>query len=96
MAKKIKILHILWFGRSGGAQRFVRDIIKYSDKDKFDHAVCFLSDGGAAAPKVEGKSSPRYRAFLQARIVRMQAEEKVPYIAPRLDPMTLRTGQDRA
>ena len=34
--------------------------------------------------------------LIQPRIVRMQAEEKVAYIAPRLDPMTLRTGQDRA
>ena len=33
---------------------------------------------------------------VEPRIVRMQAEEKVPYIAPGLDPMTLRAGQDRA
>ena len=52
MDKKIKVLHLLWFGRSGGAQRFVRDIIKYSDKDRFDHAVCFLSEGGAAAEEI--------------------------------------------
>ena len=34
--------------------------------------------------------------LIQSRIVRMQAEEKVAYIAPGLDPMTLGAGQDRA
>ena len=33
--------------------------------------------------------------LFQTRVVRMQAEEKFAYIAPRLDPMTLRTGEDR-
>ena len=34
--------------------------------------------------------------LLQPRIVRMQAEEKVPHVRPWLDPMALCTGQDRA
>ena len=34
--------------------------------------------------------------LVQPGIVRVQAEEKFAYVAPRLDPMTLRTGQDRA
>ena len=34
--------------------------------------------------------------LIQPRIVRMQAEEEFAYIAPWLDPMALRTGQDRA
>ncbi len=34
--------------------------------------------------------------LLQPRIVRMQAEEKVPHVRPRLDPMALCTGQDCA
>ena len=33
--------------------------------------------------------------LLQAQIVRMQAEQKVADVSPRLDAMTLRTGQDR-
>ena len=33
--------------------------------------------------------------FLQPRIVRMQAQEKVADVAPWFDAMTLRTGQDR-
>ena len=51
------------------------------------YELAALSDGGAAAPKVEGKSSPRYRAFLQARIVeyeKLHAEVKAldPQAAP--------------
>jgi|GEM_PF-6261669 len=42
----IRVLHILWSGRSGGAERFVRDITIYSDKRRFNHHVCFLSQGG--------------------------------------------------
>jgi len=34
--------------------------------------------------------------LIQPRIVCMQAEEKVTDIAPWLEPMTLRAGQDRA
>jgi hypothetical protein len=34
--------------------------------------------------------------LVQPRIVRMQAEEKVAHVTPWLDPMTLRTGEDRA
>jgi|SRR3990170_258542 len=46
MNKKIKVLHILWSGRSGGAEKFVRDITLYADKEEFEHEVCFLSIGG--------------------------------------------------
>ena len=49
MPSKIKVLHILWSGRSGGAERFVRDIAAYSDNTKFEHVVCFLSSGGIIA-----------------------------------------------
>ncbi len=42
----VRVLHILWSGHSGGAERFVRDITLYSDKKKFLHTVCFLSHGG--------------------------------------------------
>jgi len=34
--------------------------------------------------------------LVQPPIVRVQAEEKFAYVAPRLDAMTLRTGEDRA
>jgi hypothetical protein len=33
--------------------------------------------------------------LLQPRIVRMQAQQKIAYVAPWFDAMTLRTGQDR-
>ena len=50
--KKIKVLHVLWTGRIGGAERFIRDIITYSDREKFEHAVCYLSDGGVLAQQI--------------------------------------------
>ena len=34
--------------------------------------------------------------LIEPWIIRMQAEEKVADIAPWLEPMTLRAGQDRA
>ena len=34
--------------------------------------------------------------LIEPRIVRMQAEEKVAYLAPWLESMALRAGQDRA
>jgi glycosyltransferase involved in cell wall biosynthesis len=43
---KIRVLHILWTGRTGGAERFVRDIFHFSDQNKFEHALCFLAKGG--------------------------------------------------
>lgn len=46
MTGKIRILHILWSGYSGGAERLVKDIHTFYDRTKFDHQVCFLSDGG--------------------------------------------------
>ena len=33
--------------------------------------------------------------LVQPRIVRMQAEKKLANVTPRLDPMTLRPGEDR-
>ena len=50
--KKIKVLHILWSGRSGGAEKFVSDITIYSDKERFEHEVCFLSQGGWVAERI--------------------------------------------
>ena len=44
MTSKIKILHLLWSGHFGGAEKFVKDIVTYSDKEHFEHTVCFLSD----------------------------------------------------
>ena len=49
---RIKIFHILWSGRAGGAERFVKDIVQYSDKAKFQHVVCFLSQGGRLAEEM--------------------------------------------
>ena len=34
--------------------------------------------------------------LLQTQVVGMQAEKKFAYVAPQFDPITLRTGQDRA
>ncbi len=48
----IKVLHILWSGHSGGAERFVRDITFYSDRKRFNHQVCFLSEGGRLADEM--------------------------------------------
>jgi len=33
--------------------------------------------------------------LVQPLVIRMQAQQKIAYVAPRLDPMTLRTGEDR-
>lgn len=46
MIDRVKILHVLWAGHSGGAERFVRDITAFSDKTKFEHQVVFLSNPG--------------------------------------------------
>lgn len=43
IANKTKILHILWTGRSGGMEKFVRDIALYSDKKQFKQYICFLA-----------------------------------------------------
>lgn len=48
----VNVLHVLWSGRTGGAERFVRDIIRYSDKGRFRHSVCFLSEGGVLAEQM--------------------------------------------
>ena len=46
MVGRIRVLHVLWTGYSGGAERLVRDILTFYDRMKFDHQVCFLSNGG--------------------------------------------------
>lgn len=51
--KKTIVLHVLWSGRAGGAERFVRDIVTYSDNTKFEHIVCFLSSGGIIADQIK-------------------------------------------
>jgi glycosyltransferase involved in cell wall biosynthesis len=58
--ERIKILHILWSGRSGGAERFVRDITVYSNRSRFEHRVCFLSKGGAIAEQMTKNSIEIY------------------------------------
>ncbi len=51
--EKIKVLHVLWSGRTGGAERFVKDIVIYSDNTKFKHVTCFLSSGGIIADQIK-------------------------------------------
>lgn len=60
VSKKTKVLHILWSGRSGGAERFVRDATVYSDKSKFEHGVCFLSKGGIIADQMANSGIKTY------------------------------------
>lgn len=50
--QKTKVLHILWSGRSGGAERFVRDITLHLDRDRFENTVIFLSEGGWLADSI--------------------------------------------
>jgi glycosyltransferase involved in cell wall biosynthesis len=50
--KKITILHILWSGRSGGAEKFLLDIIINANSKRYEHMVCFLSQGGWLADKM--------------------------------------------
>ena len=57
---KIKILHILWHGRSGGAERFVQDIVLFTDRSRFDHQVCFMSFGGWMADAIAESGIPVY------------------------------------
>lgn len=56
----IRVLHILWSGRSGGAERFVRDITIYADRRKFSHHVCFLAQGGRLADEMARNGVPVY------------------------------------
>lgn len=44
MKNRIRILHVLWSGHYGGAERFVRDIISHSDKNTFNHSVMILGN----------------------------------------------------
>jgi glycosyltransferase involved in cell wall biosynthesis len=57
VASENRVLHILWSGRAGGAERFVSDIITYADNAVFEHAVCFLSHGGACAATMEERGA---------------------------------------
>lgn len=41
-----KILHLLWSGNWGGAERFVHDVALYSDPNRFEHHICFCGSGG--------------------------------------------------
>ncbi|MDD5165865.1 MAG: glycosyltransferase [Candidatus Omnitrophica bacterium] len=41
-----KVLHILWSGGSGGAEKFIYDTALHLDKDKFEPIICFLSGRG--------------------------------------------------
>ena len=57
-------------------------------------------DAGFVQPMVEDGlgmcRSPAVRQQLvQPLVIRMQAQQKIAYVAPRLDPMALRTGEDR-
>ncbi len=47
------MLHILWDGGFGGAEKFMRDFVRYSDKTKFDHVIVFLSEGGWFSNQME-------------------------------------------
>ncbi|MEI6437345.1 MAG: glycosyltransferase [Candidatus Omnitrophota bacterium] len=47
-----RILHILWDGGTGGAERFLKDITAFSDQTRFEHIVCFLSQGGWVTDEV--------------------------------------------
>ena len=57
-------------------------------------------DAGFVQPMVEDglgmcRSPAVGQQLVQPRVIRMQAQQKIAYVAPRLDPMTLRTGEDR-
>jgi glycosyltransferase involved in cell wall biosynthesis len=58
--KKIKVLHVLWYGQTGGVERFVRDIMVYSNKEQFEHAACFLSQGGPLADQIADSGAKTY------------------------------------
>lgn len=53
MTTKKRILHIIWEGRIGGAERFLWDVFRYTDHDEFEHAICFLASGGQLEEKIE-------------------------------------------
>jgi glycosyltransferase involved in cell wall biosynthesis len=57
---KINVLHILWTGKTGGAERFVRDIMLFSCKEKFNHAVCFLAESGPLGEHIKALGIPVY------------------------------------
>ena len=49
------VLHILWDGGFGGAQKFIRDIAVYSDKNKFQHVIVFLAVGGPLSKEISSR-----------------------------------------
>ena len=58
--KKTKIMHIMWSGGTGGIERFVRDIMVYSNREQFEHAACFLSQGGTFADQMADSGAKTY------------------------------------
>lgn len=85
MNKKKRVLHVLWSGRAGGAERFVRDLVIYADTAHFEHIVCFLSRGGSFAAAMEKNGIKTYylnmkTGFSIARGARMR--NLIKQIAP--------------
>ncbi len=64
--KKIKVLHIHWKGHTGGAERFLRDIITYSDTDRFEHAICFLAQGDQLASQLKAFNPPIFELGMKS------------------------------
>lgn len=53
MTDRIKVVEVLWCGYYGGAERHVFDLAMTLDRSRYEVAVCFLSDGGVYAEKLE-------------------------------------------
>ena len=87
MDNKNRVLHIVWSGRAGGAERFVCDIGSHADTTRFEHIVCFLSQGGSFAAAMEKKGVKTYcldmkTGFSIARGVRIRG--LIKRIAPHI------------
>lgn len=87
MNRKNRVLHILWSGHAGGAERFVRDIVVHTNMTPFEHAVCFLSHGGSFAAAMEKSGAATYclnmkTGFSVARGT--QIRRLIKHIAPRI------------
>ncbi len=52
MERKIKILHILPMGQTGGAEYFVLSMLKHHDKNKFHSCVAILVCGGEISARM--------------------------------------------
>jgi len=52
MNKKVRILHILWSGHTGGAEKFTDDIVRHADSLLFENHVFFLSEEGIFAERI--------------------------------------------